>query len=164
MSSYRTQRAQRTHAQAGFSLLELMVVVVIIAAAYTLLPKFVSNGVSGADLKSNTREIATSLRAVRASAINTRRETMLTIDLDKREFTMSGDTRVRKLNDQLDLKLFTAQSDVVTDKIGFIRFFPDGTSNGGRITVGAGERKFYVDVDWLTGKVSILDKVDDERA
>lgn len=153
----------RVHHQAGFSLLELMVVIVIIAAAYTLLPKFVSNGVSGADLKSNTREIATSLRAVRASAINTRRETMLTIDLDKREFTMSGDARVRKLNDQLDLKLFTAQSDVVTDKIGFIRFFPDGTSNGGRITVGAGERKFYVDVDWLTGKVSILDKVDDDR-
>ena len=149
--------------QSGFSLLELMVVVVIVAATYLLLPKFVSNGVSGADLKSNTREIATSLRAVRATAINTRRETMLTLDLDRREFTLSSDSRVRKLNDQLELKLFTAQSDVVSDKIGSIRFFPDGTSNGGRITVAAGERKFYVDVDWLTGKVSILDKVDDAR-
>ena len=55
------------------------------------------------------------------------------------------------------MKLFTAQSDLVSDKIGAIRFFPDGGSNGGRVTVFAGERKYEVDVDWLTGRVAILD-------
>ena len=45
----------------------------------------------------------------------------------------------------------------VDDKIGSIRFYPDGGSNGGRITVASGERKFEVDVDWLTGRVAILD-------
>ena len=29
--------------------------------------------------------------------------------------------------------------------------------NGGRITLAAGERKYEVDVDWLTGRVAILD-------
>jgi general secretion pathway protein H len=55
------------------------------------------------------------------------------------------------------LKLFTAQKDLVDEKVGSIRFFPDGGSNGGRITVASGERKFEVDVDWLTGRVAILD-------
>ena len=38
-----------------------------------------------------------------------------------------------------------------------IRFYSDGSSTGGRITVASGERKYLVDVDWLTGRVSIGD-------
>jgi general secretion pathway protein H len=58
---------------------------------------------------------------------------------------------------RVELKLFTAQRDIVNDTTGAIRFYPDGGSNGGRITVASGERKFEVDVDWLTGRVAILD-------
>jgi len=50
-----------------------------------------------------------------------------------------------------------SQYDIVNEKTGSIRFFPDGGSNGGRITVASGDRKFEVDVDWLTGRVAILD-------
>ena len=57
----------------------------------------------------------------------------------------------------MELKLFTAQKDLVDDKVGSIRFYPDGGSNGGRITLGSGDRKYEVDVDWLTGRVAILD-------
>ena len=42
-------------------------------------------------------------------------------------------------------------------KRGGIRFFPDGGSNGGRVSLAVGERRFNVDVDWLTGRVSIVD-------
>jgi general secretion pathway protein H len=55
------------------------------------------------------------------------------------------------------MKLFTAQSDIVDEHVGAIRFYPDGGSTGGRVTLSAGERKFDVDVDWLTGRVAILD-------
>ena len=41
--------------------------------------------------------------------------------------------------------------------LNLLRFVPDGGSNGGRITVASGARKFDVDVDWLTGRVAILD-------
>ncbi len=57
----------------------------------------------------------------------------------------------------IELKLFTAQSDLVSERVGAIRFFPDGGSNGGRITLAVGERKYDVDVDWLSGRVAILD-------
>ena len=69
----------------------------------------------------------------------------------------SAIARTHALPKQIELKLFTAQSDLVSDKVGAIRFFPDGGSNGGRVTLAAGERKFNVDVDWLTGRVAILD-------
>ena len=41
--------------QSGFSLLEVMMVLVIIAMSYMLLPKLVFSGVSGAELRSNAR-------------------------------------------------------------------------------------------------------------
>ena len=52
-------------------------------------------------------------------------------------------------------RLYTAQSEIVDDKHGAIRFYPDGSSTGGRVTLASGERKFLVDVDWLTGRVTI---------
>ena len=142
----------------GFSLLEVMMVLVIIAMSYMLLPKLVFSGVSGAELRSNARAVATGLRLARDAAINTKRESVLSINLESREFTLPNDTRLHKLNDKLDVKLYTAEDDLISDKVGTIRFYPDGSSNGGRVTVAAGERGFEIDVDWLTGHVTIKDK------
>jgi general secretion pathway protein H len=82
---------------------------------------------------------------------------MLWLDLEGRRFKVGSDPREYALSPRVDLALFTAQHDIVNEKIGAIRFYPDGGSNGGRITVAAGERKYEVDVDWLTGRVAILD-------
>jgi len=143
--------------QRGFSLLEILVVIVIIGASYALLPKMIFSGVSGAELRSNVRAVATGLRLTRDAAINTRREAVMTLDLENRQFTVQNDAKVHKLHDKLDVKLYTSQADLITDKVGTIRFYPDGSSNGGRVTVSAGGRAFEVDVDWLTGRVSIKD-------
>jgi general secretion pathway protein H len=67
------------------------------------------------------------------------------------------DPKPRKLPDNLEVKLYGAQSEVTSERRGSIRFYPDGSSTGGRITVASGERKYLVDVDWLTGRVSIED-------
>ena len=143
--------------QRGFSLLEVIVVIVLIGLSYALLPKMLFSGVSGAELRSNVRAVATGLRLTRDAAINTRREAVMTLDLENREFTVQNDAKVHKLHEKLDVKLYTSQADLVTDKVGSIRFYPDGSSNGGRVTVAAGGRAFEVDVDWLTGRVSIKD-------
>lgn len=144
--------------QSGFSLLEVIVVITIIALSYTLLPKMVFSGVSGAELRSNARAVATGLRRARDAAINTKREAVMSINLENREFTLPNDAKRHKLNEKLDVKLFTSEADQISDKVGMIRFYPDGSSNGGRVTVAAGERGFEIDVDWLTGHVTIKDK------
>ena len=144
--------------QRGFSLLEVIVVITIIGLAYVLLPKMVFSGVSGAELRANARAVATGLRIARDVAINTKREAVLSLDMENRQFTLPNDAKLHKLHEQLDVKLYTAQADLISEKVGTIRFFPDGSSNGGRVTVGTGERGFEIDVDWLTGHVTIKDK------
>jgi general secretion pathway protein H len=142
----------------GLTLLELLIVLVImgIIAAVTI-PIFGGTGPSTSELKSAAREVAAGLRAARAQAITQRTESMLQLDVAARTFIVPPDMHVHTLSPQIDIKLFTAQYDIVNDKIGGIRFYPDGGSNGGRITLAAGERKFDVDVDWLTGRVAILE-------
>lgn len=142
------------NAARGFTLIELMLVIMLIAASYVLVPRYLFTGVSGADLKASSRDIAAGLRMARAEAVNLRRDTALTLNLEKRSFAVGGH-EARQLPEALELKLVTAQSEVVSDKVASIRFFPDGSSTGGRVTVASGERKYEVDVDWLTGKVSI---------
>ena len=141
--------------RAGFTLLEVVLVLVIGAIAYVAVLALPARGASAADLKAAARTLAASLRHAQSMAMATRRDSALTIDVEAREFTVAGDSTVRQLPQALELKLYTAQSEVSSEKRGGIRFYPDGSSTGGRITVAAGPRKYLVDVDWLTGRVSI---------
>jgi general secretion pathway protein H len=140
---------------AGFTLLEMLLVLVIAATGYALVVRFTSGGVSGAELKSAARAVAAGLRDARGTAIATQESAALTLDLDQRSMEVTGGRSARKLPQRLDLKLYTAQSEIVDEKHGAIRFYPDGSSTGGRVTLAAGDRSLLVDVDWLTGRVSI---------
>lgn len=149
--------AGRRARAAGVTLLELLVVLSLMGLIAAMTVPFLPGGVSNTELRGATREVAAGLRYARSDAVATRRETRLLLDLEQRTFRIDRDPRVHELPKLLELKLFTAQRDLVDAKSGAIRFFPDGGSNGGRITLAAGERKFEVDVDWLTGRVAILD-------
>src|SRR5262245_14016333 len=132
-----------------------MVVLVIGALAYTLVLGVPFRGASTSDLKAAARTLASGLRQAQTTAMSTRRDATLMLDLETREFEVSGAGGARALPRDIELKLFTAQSEALTEKKGAIRFYPDGSSTGGRITVASGERKYLVDVDWITGRVSI---------
>jgi general secretion pathway protein H len=144
-------------ASAGVTLLELLIVLAIMAIVAALVVPMLGGGVSTGELKSAAREVAAGLRFARSEALASRRETGVVLDLERRTFKIERDTRTHALPPRIELKLFTAQRDLVSETVGAIRFFPDGGSNGGRVTLAAGERKYDVDVDWLTGRVVILD-------
>ena len=140
------------------TMIEILVVLSIMAiGAAIVVPMVGGTGASTGDLRSAARQIAAGLRHARSEAIAQRRETVLTLDLEKRSFRVAQEPREIALPERVEIKLFTAQSDLVNERQGAIRFFPDGGSNGGRVTVASGERKYEVDVDWLTGRVAILE-------
>jgi general secretion pathway protein H len=143
--------------QAGFTLLEVVIALVIGAIAYAIILGVPGRGTSAADLRAAARSIASGLRTAQSTAMATRRDALLTLDLDSHEFEVPGTLPPHHIPDKVDLKLYTAQSEVVNEKRGSIRFYPDGSSTGGRVTVSSGERKYLVDVDWLTGRVTIED-------
>jgi len=141
----------------GVTLLELLIVLAIMAiVAGFMIPMF-GGPISTSELRSAARELAAGLRLAQSEAVSQRRQTFLVLDVAGKRFKVDNDPHEHKLPSKVELKLFTAQNDLVNDSVGSIRFFPDGGSNGGRITVASGDRKFDVDIDWLTGRVAILD-------
>jgi general secretion pathway protein H len=151
----RVREIRRRHS--GVTLLELLIVLTLMAFIVAIALPTLGGGVSTTDLKSAAREVAAGLRYARGQAIVQRGEALLVVDVGARTFTLPPDPRVHRLPEKIEIKLFTAQRDLIGGQVGAIRFFPDGGSNGGRITLAAGERKYDVDVDWLTGRVTILD-------
>lgn len=148
---------RRPASQCGVTLIELLVVLAILAGLSAVVIPMLGPGVSTTELKGAARQVASGMRLARSEAMATRRETFVTFDLEGRRFMVGTDKRELALPKGVEMKLFTAQKDLVNDRVGAIRFYPDGGSNGGRLTLAAGERKFEVDVDWLTGRVAILD-------
>jgi general secretion pathway protein H len=143
--------------QSGVTLLELLIVLTIMGFVAAIAIPMFSDGVSTTQLKSAAREVAAGLRLARDQAIAQRNETLWQVDVAARAFSVPPDPRVHRLPERIEIKLYAAQSDLANESLGAIRFFPDGGSNGGRVTLGAGERKYEVDVDWLTGRIAILE-------
>ncbi len=144
--------------QRGFTLLELLVVLVIGVLFVSLVPPLLS-GLSGAtELRSAARQLAAGLRNARNQAITRQQEAVLTLDLAQRRFGVTGDPREIALPDGLALRLYTAQSELLDGTTGSIRFFPDGSSTGGHIAVSSPKLTYQVNVDWLTGAVAIAEQ------
>ena len=156
MSDSTTAAVRTPPRMSGVTLLELLVVLALMAIlAAVVYPMFGGTGISTGELKSAARQVAAGLRMARSEALATRQETRVLLDLEQRAFRIDRDTIVHTLPRTVELKLFTAQSDLVNERVGAIRFFADGGSNGGRVTLAAGTRKYDIDVDWLTGRVAI---------
>ena len=143
--------------QRGFTLLEIMVVLAIAAIMMTVVPPLISKAMPGAQLKSATRQVAAGLRYARNSSLTTDKETTLMLDLESKSFNLSGQKKTYRIDEDLEITLLTADSEMVSENKGAIRFFPEGGSTGGRISLATEKRKYAVDVDWLTGKVRILE-------
>lgn len=138
----------------GFTLLEILLVLAVLAiGAALILPALVRP--SGTELRTATGSVVAGLRRAREAALSTQQPAALSVDLDARRFSVSGEAGHRQLPQRVDLQLFTARSELDSGHRGHIRFFPDGSSTGGRVTLVSGERAYHVDVDWFTGQVRV---------
>ena len=144
--------------QAGFTLMEVLVALVIGVLLVAVTPPLLS-GMSGAtELRGAARQLAAGLRSARNEAVTRQQEAVLLLDLEGRRFTVSGDRREITLPSSISLHLYTAQSELIDDKKGSVRFFPDGSSTGGAITVSGPKLAYRLNVDWLTGAIAIVEQ------
>lgn len=144
----------RPAAQRGFSLLELIAVIMLIAIAVTVASLSFSNSLGSARIQAVSRDLVAALRYTRGQAIVKGRQETLEVDLQEMSYTAPGKPTV-KFPDKVTVKLLTAQSEQIHEKAGRIRFYPDGSSTGGHVSVISGAREWRVNVGWLTGEVDL---------
>ncbi|MDQ3774540.1 MAG: GspH/FimT family pseudopilin [Pseudomonadota bacterium] len=147
-------RGGRARCAAGFTLIEIIIVLTLAGLLLALVPPRLSAALAAAEIRSAARELASALRYARSRAVTRHAEVLLTLDTERRRYRVSG-SRWRALPEDLQVKLTTARSERRSRGVGSIRFYPDGTGTGGQIALGSGARRFIVDVSWLTGRIAI---------
>jgi general secretion pathway protein H len=138
----------------GFSLVELVVVMVLIAALAALGLAAIGSGLPGQKLRGAAREIAAELRFTRAQAIATGREQVFRIDVGDKRWQGSGERR-GEVPGGIAIEAIGAREALDEPQAVAIRFFPDGAATGGRLVLRSGEAAWRVDVAWLTGEVRL---------
>ena len=138
----------------GFSLLELLLVMVLIAATGVLAAGVLGGGFARMELRGNARDVATQLRYTRARAIATGVPQTFAIDPAARAW-QGADGRNGAIPDSLGVHFTGAREVQPVDGVGAIMFFGDGASTGGRIQLSRGAAAFDIDVAWLTGEVTM---------
>lgn len=138
---------------AGFTLLELLVVLTIATLALTVaLPRFAAL-LPGAELKSYSQQTAALLRLARSQAIATGDTVTLTLDTEQQQTLLSGQAPGHPWPTGVKLTLSGTGQQLPADAPGELTFYPDGTSSGGTLQVASERRRYRIQVDWLTGRV-----------
>jgi general secretion pathway protein H len=120
----------------GFTLIELLVVLTIAALLVSVaLPRV--GTLMRPDIDRTTRSVALAVRDQRSTAMRTGTIT-----------TVTGAALQPML---------PRGTEILEDGFGErgLLFFPNGTSSGGRMVLAAADGHRAVDVDWLTGRVSV---------
>jgi general secretion pathway protein H len=139
----------------GFTLLEMLAVILLIGIAAAAVAVSVSQGLASARVRAASVELAAALRATRAQAIVKGQDQTFDLDTRTASYRAAGGRQV-VLPKGMRLSITSAREDQPDNHTGRIRFFPDGSSTGGHIVLERGTRRWQVNVAWLTGAVSVV--------
>jgi general secretion pathway protein H len=133
----------------GFSLIEMLAVLAIVALATALAMPLAMRPSDALRLDAAAQDLVAALRLTRAAAIARNGDAALTIDVERRTFA-SPAVPARALPADLSVKLKIAEPERARSQGGF-RFFPDGSSTGGDMLLALRGKEVKICVDWLTG-------------
>jgi general secretion pathway protein H len=139
---------------AGFTLLELIIVLGIMVLGFGAVAVNMSAGNDSMTLKAAARDLASGLRFVRSQAMISHTQATLDFDLSENSYTLTGQNKLYHVDENIDVTISTAKEDL-NDGVAKLRFFPDGSSIGGRITIEKNHHTQEININWLTGHVSI---------
>lgn len=149
------EQNSRRRRQAGFSLIELMAVVAIIAVMTTSVLMLTRTSSRGATLKATAVAIAAQLKTARTNAMRYRRDEVVVIDMHRRHLVRQGSNEITRIGEEINLLMLASDAERLSAQVAGIRFFPNGSSSGATLRLVQNDERYDVRVDWLTGRVAV---------
>lgn len=147
--SARPPPPQERSGEAGFTLLELMVALTILALAMTVVSMGVARRSPGFEARRAASEIAGLMRDARVSARELNQPVAVEFDPEARRFEGPAGQRI-EIPESIEADMV---SSAAAGRPAVI-FLPDGSSTGGAVTLRGPASTERVEVDWLTSRIS----------
>ncbi len=149
-------RTLKSSHDAGFTLLEALAVLSILAIAAAVLMPRLGASRQGLAVQVAALELVSSLKATRAAAVATSQEHRLVMDAGTRTYFAQGAVAPRPIPRAVAMTFQLRNAADAKGNWAVIRFFPDGTASGGDIVLKSGTVKAGISVDWLTGRSRLI--------
>jgi general secretion pathway protein H len=133
----------------GFTLVEVLVVLTIVALVVSSISYVVFNGNN--DLQSVSREIVQSIKLVQQRSI--REDKPYQIEIDLNENSISFPEKLVEIPSAYSVTVKTAANQVIEDKLVGMTFYPDASSTGGSILLESDQEEYQIVVVWISGKI-----------
>ena len=141
-----------TGASSGFTLVELLAVLAILALAVTFVAARSQQNFGSSRFLALVSNTVSMIRQTRAAAIAGASEKIFIIDLSKRRLQGEGSAGIDIPMD-VALTVDAAKSQTNGTTASGFTFFKDGSSTGGSLHLSWRDRNVMIDVNWLTGNV-----------
>ena len=150
-ATHMTQASER-----GFTLLEMVCVIAIVAMVAAVLLPLVPRNTSRARLQAYAIEAASLLKADRNVAIRLATEVSTRVDTSSRAIRSGATPKLIRIPDDVRFEALLPQSCRQRATPSTISFFADGMSCGGAIALTRLDSSYEIRVNWLTGRVEIV--------
>jgi general secretion pathway protein H len=145
-------------AQGGFTLLEMVCVLAIIALIAAVLLPFIPRETSRSRLQAYALQAATLLKIDRDAAIRRQVSVATLVDTGSRAIRSGASPAAIRIPDDVHFDAVLPQTCERRAALSTIRFFANGTSCGGTIALSRFDAGFEIRVNWLTGRVEIVSR------
>lgn len=137
-------------ARAGFTLVEMMIVLALMALAVAFMGPLLPHGTTPRALERLGTAVALAARQARTDSMRHNVETALVFDAGARAFLVLPGRDRTALPDDVTATVSTSRA-MADGARPAIRFLPDGRSSGGEIRLASRTAAVHLVIDWLTG-------------
>ncbi|MGZ5871363.1 MAG: pilus assembly FimT family protein [Bradyrhizobium sp.] len=144
--------------EGGFTLLEMVCVLALIAMMAAVLLPFIPHKTSRSRLQAYALQTATLLKADRNAAIRRGIDVATLVDAGSRSIRSGATADMIRIPDDVRFDALLPQTCNRREAFSTISFFASGMSCGGAIALTRLDAGYEIRVNWLTGRIEIVSR------
>lgn len=107
-------------------------------------------------LRAVSKNLVSALRYTRGQAIVKHEQKTISFNVEAKTYKAPRKKTIQ-VPDDMEIFVYTADSEIADESTGKIRFFSDGSSTGGYVKLVYGKKIWKINVNWLTGEIAMVE-------